>query len=118
MQLRGGTEDKLRQGVRVSGVMVRAGLVGCQGLVEAEGRTGTEGERGRERGGERGVGSGLGCVSGCSQCWFASMGLASACVLCPYFTCRCPGQGLVNISQENNRDPRDPYELLIHERMY
>jgi hypothetical protein len=70
--------------VRVSGVTVRAGLIGLQGLV---GRTGTEGERR----GERGVGSRLGCVSGCSQRRFASVGLASACVLCPYFTCRCPG---------------------------
>jgi hypothetical protein len=68
--------------------------------------------------GECRVGSGLGYVSGCSQCWFASVGLASACVLCPYFTCMYPGQVPVNVSQENNRDPRDPYELLIHERAY
>jgi hypothetical protein len=94
MQLRGGTKDKLGQSVRVSGVTVCAGLVGCQGLVEVEGRTGTKGEHG----GEHRVGSGLGCMSGCSQCWFASMGLASACVLCPYFTCRCLGQGPVNVS--------------------
>jgi hypothetical protein len=113
MRLRGSAKDKSGRSVRVSGVTVSAGLVGCQGPVEAEGRMGTEGEHG----GERGVGSRLGCVSGCSQCWFASMGLASACVLCPYFTCRCLGQGLVNVSQENNRDPRDPYELLIHERV-
>jgi hypothetical protein len=114
MQVRGGTKDKLGQSMRVSRVTVRAGLVGCQGPAKAEGRTGTKGERSRERR----VGSGLGCVSRCSQCWFASMGLASACVLCPYFTCRCPGQGLVKLSQENNRNPRDPYELLIHERVY
>jgi hypothetical protein len=114
MQLRGGAEDKSGWSVRVSGVTVCAGLVGCQGPVEAKRRTGTKGERS----GERRVGSRLGCVSGCSQSQFASMGLASACVLCPYFTCRCPGQGPVNISQENNRDPRDPYELLIHERAY
>jgi hypothetical protein len=94
MWLRGGTKDELGRSMRVSGVTVCAGLVGCQGPVEAKGRTGTEGECG----GERRVGSGLGCVSGCSQCWFASMGLASACVLCPYFTCRCLGQGLVNVS--------------------
>jgi hypothetical protein len=109
MQLRGGTEDESGRSMRVSGVTVRAGRVGCQGPV---GMTGTEGERG----GERGVGSGLGCVSGCSQCWFARVGLTSACVLCPYFTRRCPGQDPLNVSQENDRDPRDPYELLIHER--
>jgi hypothetical protein len=94
MQLRGGAEDKLGQVARVSRVTVRAGLVGHQGLVVAEGRTGTKGEHG----GERRVDSGLGCVSRCSQHWFASMGLASACVLCPYFTCRCLGQGPVNVS--------------------
>jgi hypothetical protein len=93
----------------VSGVTVHAGRVGRQGPVET---TGTEGERG----GERRVGSGSGCVSGCSQRWFARVGLTSACVLCPYFTRRCPGQVPMNVSQENNRDPRDPYELLIHER--
>jgi hypothetical protein len=109
MRLGGGAEDESGRSVRVSRVTVRAGCVGCQGPV---GRTGTEGECG----GERGVGSESGCVSGCSQRWFASVGLASACVLCPYFTCRCPGQDLMNVSQENNRDPRDPYELLIHER--
>jgi hypothetical protein len=110
MQLRGGAEDESGRSVRVSGVTVRADLVGRQGPV---GRAGTEGECGRERG----VGSGLGCVSGCSQRWFTSVGLASACVLCPYFTHRCPGQGPVNVSREKNRDPRDPYELLIHERV-
>jgi hypothetical protein len=66
MRLRGSTKDESGRSVRVSRVMVCAGLVGCQGPV---GRTGTEGERG----GECGVGSGLGCVSRCSQCWFASM---------------------------------------------
>jgi hypothetical protein len=91
MQLRGSAKDESGQSVRVSRVTVRAGLVGCQGPV---GRAGTEGEHG----GERGVGSGSGCVSGCSQHWFISMGLALACVLCLYFTCRCPGQGLVNVS--------------------
>jgi hypothetical protein len=95
--------------VRVSGVTVRAGRVGRQGPV---GSTGTEGERG----GERGVGSESGCVSGCSQRRFASVGLASACVLCPYFTRSCPGRDPMNVSRENDRDPRDPYELLIHER--
>jgi hypothetical protein len=114
MQLRGGTKDKLAQSMRVSRVTVCAGLVGCQGPAKAEGRTGTKEEHGRERG----VGSRLGSMSGCSLSQFASMGLASACVLCPYFTCRCPGQGLVKLSQENNRNPRDPYELLIHERVY
>jgi hypothetical protein len=109
MQLRGGTKDKSGQSVRVSGVTVRVGCIGCQGPM---GTTGTEGECR----GERRVGSRSGCVSGCSQCWFARVGLASACVLCPYFTCRCPGQDPMNVSQENNRDPRDPYELLIHER--
>jgi hypothetical protein len=93
----------------VSGVTVRAGRVGRQGPV---GTTGTEGERG----GERGVGSGSGCVSGCSQRRFARVGLTSACVLCPYFTRRCPGRVPMNVSRENDRDPRDPYELLIHER--
>jgi hypothetical protein len=62
------------------------------------------------------VGSESGCVSGCSQRRFASVGLASACVLCPYFTCSCLGQDPMNISRENDRDPRDPYELLIHKR--
>jgi hypothetical protein len=94
MQLRGGTEDESGQVVKVSGVMVCAGLVGCQSLDVAEGRTGTKGECGRECG----VGSGLGCMSGCSQHQFASVDLASAYVLCPYCTHRCPGQGLVNIS--------------------
>jgi hypothetical protein len=93
----------------VSGVTVRVGCVGRQGTV---GTTGTEGERG----GERGVGSGSGCVSGCSQRRFARVGLTSACVLCPYFTRRCPGRVPMNVSRENDRDPRDPYELLIHER--
>jgi hypothetical protein len=32
MWLRGGTEDKSGRSVRVSGVTVRAGRVGCQGL--------------------------------------------------------------------------------------
>jgi hypothetical protein len=91
MRLRGGAKDKSGWSVRVSGVTVCAGCIGCQGPV---GRTGTDGERR----GERGVGSGLGCVSGCSQRWSASVGLASACVLCPYFTCRCPGQDLMNVS--------------------
>jgi hypothetical protein len=59
-----------------------------------------------ERRGERRVGSGLGCVSGCSLRRFARVGLTSACVLCPYFTHRCPGQDPMNVSQENNRDPR------------
>jgi hypothetical protein len=91
MWLRGGAKDESGRSVSVSGVMVRVGLIGCQGPV---GRAGTEGEHGRERR----VGSGSGCVSGCSQHWFTSMGLASACVLCPYFTRRCPGQGPVNVS--------------------
>jgi hypothetical protein len=91
MQLRGSTKDESGQRVRVSGVTVRAGCVGCQGPV---GRTGMEGEHGGEHGG----GSRLGCVSRCSQRWFASVGLASACVLCPYFTCRCPGQDPMNVS--------------------
>jgi hypothetical protein len=91
MQLGGGAEDDSGRSVRVSGVTVCAGFVGCQGPV---GRTGTEGERG----GECGVGSGSGCVSGCSQHWYASVGLASACVLCPYFTCRCPGRDPMNVS--------------------
>jgi hypothetical protein len=98
MQLRGGAKDKSGWSMRVSGVMVCAGCVGCQGPV---GRMGTEGERG----GERGVDSRLGCVSGCSQHWFTSVGLASACVLCPYFTCRCLGQDPMNVSRENDRDP-------------
>jgi hypothetical protein len=112
IQLRGGAEDKSGQVAKVSGVTVCAGLVGRQGPAVVEGRTGTKGEHK----GERRVGSGLGYVSRCSQRQFASVGLASACVLCPYFTCRCLGQVPVNVSQENNRDPRDPYELLIHER--
>jgi hypothetical protein len=91
MRLRGSAKDKSGRSVRVSGVTVCAGLVGHQSLV---GRTGTEGECG----GERGVGSRLGYVSGCSQHRFASMGLASACVLCPYFTHGCPGRGPVNVS--------------------
>jgi hypothetical protein len=93
----------------VSGVTVRAGRIGRQGPV---GTTGTEGEHG----GEHGVGSELGCVSRCSQRRFARVGLTSACVLCPYFTCRCPGRVPMNVSQENDRNPRDPYELLIHKR--
>jgi hypothetical protein len=91
MRLRGGAKDKSGQSMRVSGVTVRAGCVGCQGPV---GTTRTEGERR----GERGVGSGSGCVSGCSQCWFARVGLTSACVLCPYFTCRCLEQDPMNVS--------------------
>jgi hypothetical protein len=91
MQLRGGAKDKSGRIVRVSGVTVYAGRVGRQGPV---GTTGTEGERG----GECGVGSGLGCVSGCSQHRFARVGLTSACVLCPYFTRRCPGRDPMNVS--------------------
>jgi hypothetical protein len=66
MQLRGSAKDKSGWSVRVSGVMVRAGCVGCQDPV---GTTGTEGERG---GGCR-MGSRSECVSGCSQHWFASV---------------------------------------------
>jgi hypothetical protein len=91
MQLRGGAKDELGRSVRVSGVTVCAGRVGRQGPV---GMTGTEGECG----GERGVGSGLGCVSRCSQHRFARVGLTSACVLCPYFTRRCPGRVPMNVS--------------------
>jgi hypothetical protein len=91
MRLRGSTKDESGRSVRVSRVTVRAGCVGCQGLV---GRTGMEGEHG----GEHGMGSGSGCVSGCSQCRFASVGLASACVLCPYFTRRCLGRDPMNVS--------------------